>query len=339
MADWSRAYSASWRVRRVDPATWECVGEVGGVTSATVTRGGDELGEGGGFELSLSPGEVAPSGWVRIEAVVEQDGASEVVDVATLLMCDGSATFERGVRRATADGLSVLWPASVRCLRGGACAPKGADGAAWAVALLSQSLDAPVRALGGFQLADHIVFKTGTTHLEAARQVLAAAGWRLRVDARGEVTACPPADEPSLVVTPSSVADGIELSASLSDVPNTYVAVDGAEVATATNADPASPTSTVSRGFAVERVDASPKRVDGETLADYARRMLDQARAQAVRTYTWSRDFAPGVVPGDLVRAVVPQAALDATLRVDSQQLTCADGLLVQESASLVEVV
>ena len=339
MADWSRAYSAWWRVRRVDTDTWECVGDVDGVTSATVTRGSDELGECGSFELSLSPSDPLPTGWVRIEAVVEQDGESEVADVATLLMVEGDSTYERGVRRVTAAGLSVLWPASARAFRGGSYAPRGVDGAAWVAELLAGCIDAPVTADGGFTLTDFIVFKSGTSYLDAARQVLDAAGWRLRVDGRGEVLVCPPPSEPALDVSPSNVADGIALASAVDDVPNTYVAVEGTQVEVAVNDDPASPTSTVSMGYPVELVDASPKRVDGESLAGYAERRLLGARMQAVRTYTWTRDFAPDVVPGDLVHATVPSAALDAVLRVESQTLACAQGLTLQESAAQMEVV
>ena len=339
MADWSRAYSARWRVRRVDPETWECVSEVGGITSATVTRGDGDEQESGSFELMLAPTEPLDGGWVRIEAVVEQDGGTEVVEVATLLLSEGSATFARGMRSVMASGASVLHQASARVMRGGAYAPRGADGAAWVADLLSGCIDAPVSADGAFQLSDHVVFKSGQTFLSAARQVLAAAGWRLRIDGRGEVTVCPPASETSLDVTPSNVCDGVTVDASLADVPNVYVAVEGASVATATNADPASRTSTASRGYVVERLDKSPKRVDGESLQDYAERRLTEARVAAVRTYSWTRDFAPDVVTGDLVRAVVPSAGIDATLRVTSQTLTCGAGLMVEESAALEEVV
>lgn len=337
--DWSRAYTARWRVRRVDPGTWECVEEVDGITAAAVTRGDGDEQESGSFELSLLPTEALDEGWVRIEAVVEQGGGSEVFDVATLRLTDGNATYMRGMRQVTAGGVSVLHPASARVMRGGEYAPRGADGAAWVADLLASCIDAPVSAAGSFQLSDHVVFKSGQTYLIAARQVLAAAGWRLRIDGRGEVTVCPPADESSLEVTPSNVSDGITMGAQLSDVPNVYVAIEGAVVATATNADPASATSTTSRGYAVERVDTSPKRIDGESLQDYAERKLDDARIAAVRTYSWTRDFAPDVVAGDLVHVVVPSADLDATLRVTSQTITCGRGMTVQESAALEEMV
>ena len=339
MADWSRAYTASWRVRRVDPASWECVADVAGVTSATVSRDVGSLMESADLSLSLGPGESVAPGWVRIEAVVEQDGGAEVVPVSTVMLTEGGATFARGLRDTQAKGLSVLWPASVRHFARGTTAPKGTDGAAWVARLLASCIDAPVAAEGGFELSDHVVFTSGQTYLDGALQVLAAAGWRLRVDGRGEVTVCAPATEPALEVTPASVADGIKLDADLSDVPNAYVAVDGAEVARAYDEDPASPTSTVSRGYVVEVADTAPKRVDGESLDGYARRKLDELRTRAVRSYSWRRDFAPGIVPGDLVRARVPQASLDAVLRVSLQTLRCGSGMTLEESAALEEVV
>lgn len=339
MADWSRAYSARWRVRRVDPATWECTSEVDGITSATITRSGDEAEESGGFELSLSPVDSLDAEWVRVEAVVEQGTTVEVVEMATLLMAGGNGRYQRGMLQESASGLSVLWPAGKRKFRAGAYAPKGADGAAWVADLLGGCTPAPVTTEGGFTLSDHIVFKSGQSYLSAAWQVLDAAGWRLRVNGRGEVSVCAPATEPALEVNPSNVCDGISRDGASVDTINTYVAVDGGEVAVAVNDSPASPTSTVSIGTPVELVDTSPKRINGESLQAYAERKLMEARMQEVRTWSWTRDYSPDAIPGDLVRARVPSAGIDGVLRITSQTLTCKNGLALDETVALEEVV
>lgn len=339
MADWSKPYTAEWRVRRVDPKTWECTEEVGGITSVTITRGDSDAMESADFSLSVANTDPIGDGWVRVEAVVEQGGESEIVDIATVLMTEYGGKFARGWRSADAQGLSVLWPATKRHFLRGQTAPKGSDGAAWAVDLISSCIDAPVSAEGGFKLSDHVVFKSGQTYLSGVWQVLGAAGWRLRVNGRGEVSVCRPAAQPSLEVTPANVTDGIELGGTtLVDVPNVYIALEGGRAHYARNTDPGSPTSTVSRGYVVERVDSSPKRVDGESFEGYAERKLLELRTNAAREYTWTRDFAPDVVPGDLVRAVVPSAGIDATLRVTSQTLTCSRGLVVQETVAQEEV-
>jgi hypothetical protein len=82
-----------------------------------------------------------------------------------------------------------------------------------------------------------------------------------------------------------------------------------------------------------------PKRIDGESFEGYAERKLTELRTQVVREYSWTRDFAPDVVPGDLVRARIPSAGIDGALRVTSQTLDCKSGLVVSETAALEGVV
>ena len=339
MADWSRAYSATWRVRRVDPATWESVEEVAGITSVAISRSSTDALESADLQISTVGTGGVRGGWVRVEAEIEQGGEFEVVPIATVLLADGTDTFSRGWRTTSAKGLSVLWPATKRHFLRGQTAPKGTDGAAWCAEQLRACIAAPVSADGSFKLSDHVVFKSGQTILSGVWQVLDAAGWRLRVNGRGEVSVCAPATDTALDVTPSNVMDGIELDAALTDVPNVYVAIEGTRAHYARNTDPSSPTSTVSRGYVVEQVDAAPKRIDGESFEGYAERKLTELRTQVVREYSWTRDFAPDVVPGDLVRARIPSAGIDGALRVTSQTLDCKNGLVVSETAALEGVV
>ena len=55
--------------------------------------------------------------------------------------------------------------------------------------------------------------------------------------------------------------------------------------------------------------------------------------------YDYTRDYMPDVVPNDLVRAVVPDAGIDAELRVMSQTVNCGADITVEETAGMEEAV
>ena len=334
--DWKSPYSASWHVRKVDGLTWDASEELRGIIDVTVSRdAGSALLESVTLTMDMGVAETIPSGWWRVTADAVQGGTSESVNIATFAMVDASGTWERGLRTVSATGLSVLYPASVRHLGKGSYAPMGADGAAWAVDMLSQCIAAPVSAAGSFVLSRHVVFDAESTYLDAVRLLLDAAGWRLRVNGRGEVLVCPPATEAGLEVTPANVMDGIGYDDGTADIPNTYTAIEDGRTVQAVNDDPNSQTSTVSRGIIVDVIDASPVRIDNESLEAYAQRKLDEARTGTLRSYSYERDFAADTVPGDLVHANVPQAGLDSVLRVKSQTIKCAAGMIVEETADL----
>ena len=334
--DWKAPYSASWHVRRVDPLTWDASEELEGIIDVTVSRDASSaLLESATVTMDMGVAESVPRGWWRVIAEAVQGGTSETVDIATFAMVDSSGTWERGLRTVQATGLSVLYPASVRHLGKGSYAPQGADGAAWVVDMLSKCIAAPVRAEGSFVLSRHVVFDAESTYLDAVKLLLEAAGWRLRVDGRGEVVVCPPATVASLEVSPSNIMDGIGYDDGTADIPNAYTAIEDGRAVQAVNADPNSQTSTVSRGIIIDVIDASPVRIDNESLEAYAQRKLDEARTGTLRSYTYTRDFSEDTVPGDLVHANVPQADLDDDLRVRSQTIKCGAGMVVEETADL----
>jgi hypothetical protein len=126
---------------------------------------------------------------------------------------------------------------------------------------------------------------------------------------------------------------GIKAEYDLTQVPNKYVAVDEFSTAIAVNDNPNSPVSTVSRGYVQMKLDESPTPIDGETLERYAERMLAaQSTVRDARTY--QREYYPGVLPYDVVRASISSVGLDGDLRVLNQSLTCDGGILVNEKAA-----
>ena len=241
--------------------------------------------------------------------------------------------YDFGKQAVKAEGYSVLYPASVTTVVTGEYAPKGINGAEYAGALLASAINAPVEVEGSFTLNDHVVHKIGSSVLEAVWAVLDAGGFIMQIDGRGVVHIRPKPTEPALTIDSNNtriLTNGISYTTDISEVPNRYVVIDDISRTIAVNDDPESEISTVRRGFCVDVVDESPKPVNGETQAIYARRKLRELSVvRDERTYT--REYADGVLLYSVVRASID--GLEGDLRVESQTINCGKGVTVQERA------
>lgn len=332
--DWSRGYSCAWRLFRVDAATFLDRSIVGGVDSASIDRTVDGLLESASLTLTRDAGVPFQAGYYRLVLVATQDRDAERAEVATLWCSSAKSDGDHGIDVIAVEGRGVLWPASRRKLRAGTYAPAGTDGALYAARLLRECMAAPVVVDGTFTVAEHVVFDLGSTYLDAARAVLDAAGWQIVVDGHGTVTVRQAPTRPALDLTGGSVVPGITRGYDTSEVHNAYTAISGGITATATNDDPASEVSTVARGYVDDEIDNSPTPLAGETLAAYARRRLAE-QSIVGDTYGYTREWVPGIHPGDLVRLRLNSQAVDATARVTRQRLDCAHGIKVTEEAQV----
>ena len=338
MLDWSRSWTAHWRVHRVERSTWADGARLEGVTKLTVQR--DATGDAPLLETASMTlvGDEPPVDYYRLVLIAEQGGTWERQDIATMLYERTKGIADHGVRTLTLAGRSVLWPASVRVMPLTAYAPSGADGAQYVARLLRTCVHCPVSVVtgGGFVLASNVVHEPGTTYLQAAWDVLRAGNHTMIVDGSGAVTIVPVASSPSLTLDAAGAAllrPGIEYTLDYSDVPNRYIAVDDLASAVAVNDSPTSPTSTVTRGCYVDEYDSSPVRVDGETLGAYAQRRLRELSVVASeRTYT--RKWTPDTYPGSVVRGSMSSVELEGDLRIVTQRLECGAGIEVSERAA-----
>lgn len=329
--DWSRSYSASWRIFRVNRKTWADGEMLANVDNVSISRTADgKLLESGSMELT---GEFQ-SDYYRIVMTAQQGGEIERVDVATLLFDDDGGAFDYGVTSTNVNGYSVLYPASTTSVITGEYAPAGVDGVIYARDLLSSAINAPVEAEGSFILNDHIVFELGSTVLEAVWAVLDAKGYVIQIDGRGVVHIRPRPEEPSLIIDTEGkgiLSYGIDFGADKSEIPNRYIVITDGVIVTAVNSDENSPVSTVSRGYNIDMIDTSPTPVDGDTLSEYANgRLHDLSVMKDTRSYT--REYAPNVFPYSLIRASID--GLFGDYRVGSQSIECGNGITVNEKSS-----
>lgn len=336
--DWTKGYSAQWRVYEVDPSTWADAGVLEGATSVSINRDGTgdvPLLESGSISMDTGVGASFQERYLRVVMYAEQAGGVERVDVGTMLYVAANGTVDKGRNAVELVGRSVLYPASTRQLITGAYAPRGTDGAQWCATMLREAIMAPVEVFGGFTLDTNVVFDVGTTYLAAVWQILNAGGYVIQIDGSGKVNILPMPTEPSLLLDDAGAKllhPGIPYSSDGSAVPNRYTAIDGDLVATVVNDNPASEVSTIRRGYVLDKVDTSPTRVNGESLEQYAARQLETLSIiPDERTYT--REYYPGIVPYCVVRGTLTEMNFDGDMRVMSQSLTCDKGIIVQEKA------
>lgn len=329
--NWSQSYTAAWRVFRVNRDTWADSDKLADVDSVSITRTADgSLLESGAIELS---GDFQ-NGHYRIVMTAIQGSEVERVDVATLLFNSEGGSHNYGNTAHSANGYSVLYPASVTAVTTGEYAPAGVDGVQYAKELLESSINAPVETEGGFELNEHLVHELGSSILDAVWTVLDAGKYVMQIDGRGVVHIRPKPTEPSLVIDNSSrglVMNGIEYSSDISQIPNRYIVITDNNITVASNDSRVSESSTVNVGYKVDVVDTSPTPINGQTYAEYARAKLEEMSVLK-KTRTYTREYAPDVYPYSIVRASI--SGMTGDLRVESQTINCGNGITVSEKAS-----
>lgn len=339
--DWTRGYSATWRLYEVNRDTWADGERISGVTSASIERTDDgdapEL-ESSALSVDRPVGEEFRERVLRLAMIAEQDGAIERVDVCTQWYSSASGNTAMGNHARELNGRSVLHTAAkaTTALVYGAYVPAGADGAAEVARMLQAGGVNQVNVVGSFIMDEPYVFERSEVVLTSAWAILKAGGFRMRIDGRGVVTVLPRAEmggDAALSLSDDLVRlvmPSIDDELSMDDVHNRYIAEDKNDTAIAVNDDSASPTSVATRGYYHDLYDTSVTRVNGESLEAYAIRKL--AEDSIVRdARQWRREWWPDVYPGDLIRASMRRHGVQGEFRCRRQSLECGAGIVVTE--------
>lgn len=334
--NWSKGYSCTWRIYVVSPDTWADDAIIGGLESAEVERsyeGDAPLIESGSFDVTYPIGEAWNEKYLRLVMVAEQDGIRERVEVCTLLCASASGEIDKGADKIKITGRSVLYPASVASVKIGAFAPAGSNGVEEAANLLREVIGAPVETQGSFKLSSHVIYDTGQTVLSAVWTLLDAGGFGIRILGNGTVRIAKLPTSPVMTLNQTNVRlmhTGVGHELDWSTVPNRYIAVEGGKVSIATNDNLKSPTSIPVRGYRHDIVDTSPVRVRGETLEAYCSRKLEE-NSVVFDNRSWSREWWPDVVPGDIIRVSLRAYDIEGDFRIIRQSLKCEHGIVVDE--------
>lgn len=337
--DFSRPYSSIFRVYHVNPENWSDEWSMDGLTSASVTRSRGGMVESGDMTFNVPPSFAFEDGYYRVVMYTRQDGVLERHPIATLYCSDVSGSVEHGTDSRTITGKSVLVPVEKLAIQTGSYIGKGEDAVAYVVRLLRQSLHAPVESEGAFSLDKDYVFDLGSTTLDVVNGLLDAAGWCIQITESGVVRVVKVPSEPQLDlsgVMAGIVFPGVTYETDMSSIPNRYMASDSESVIhSAVNDDPDSPVSTVRRGFVIDAdtgVEEDPMTLNGESIDQYcARRLRELSVLETSRSY--SREYVPGLLPNMMFSASVGVVGLAGGMRVDTQTVTCGNGVTVSESA------
>lgn len=335
--DWSQAYTVEWRLVNVDKGTWADGHEVGTVKSVSIERDCTEdvpLLESASIEVEIPMGQEWEDGWYRFEGLFSQGAERERIAMGTFLVEAASDHVDFGTQSSTMDGWSVLKPAADVYMALGDYVPKGTDGASYAASLLRSCAPAPVEVSGGFTLDDHIVYSKDSSVLKVVWELLDAGGYCIRISGDGIARISPKPKGGGFSDTESLVFPGIDRELDLTSVPNVYRAYSDTTWAEAVNDSPDSRVSTVSRGRRVEMVDTSPTRVNGETLASYCARRLEE-ESTLFRSFTYTRELDPDARPFDISSDHLPDIGMDGDLRIVSQSIECGPSCKVTQTVSI----
>ncbi len=342
MIDFASNYTVDWQVNAVNPDTWDDAEPLEHVLSVTVDRDCTDavpLYETASMTVYTDIGEEFEDGWYRVTALIRQDAQYERFPIATLLFQAESDEVDYGVVKVEAKGRSVLTPANELSMDVGNYVPKGANGAEWVVDRLSEQLISPVYLVGdGFTLDRYVIYDGGESVLSACWNVLDTGRWCLQIDGSGVVYVMARPDEPDFEMTVENLrylSPGIRRSGtSRVGLPNRYLAEDFGKLEIAENDDPSSPISYTNVGRWIDTgIDSNPEYIDGESLWAYARRKLEEASTQ-IKTYDYTREYLPGVLPFSLIRGSAVEAGFVGDLRVTKQKLTLDKGISVSETAN-----
>lgn len=317
--DWSKGYSASYYMTRVDPATWRDVEQIR-ITGGSIKRTDDGLMQSADIDCVNFPyGEI----WVRVYLDASQNGAHAHEALFTGIATSPGKDYNGRMYTSTLTGYSVLKPADDIILPRGWYAPAGLP-AAGQVADLLRVGPAPVTVADGSPaLSGAIIAEDGETHLTMCAKILTAIGWRMRITGDGEISVEPAPSDIAAAFDPNR-ADVIETQIGVTmdwyRAPNILMCTDEDMTAVARDESPRSPLSTVSRGREVWAYEGNCDRGDNESIAEYAKRRLAELQ-QIELAAEYDRRYVPEVLPGDLIRLSYPEQGLDGVFAVGDQSI------------------
>lgn len=338
--DWTKGYSSAFTLARINPATWESQGVIGRVNSMSVEHDATDttpLLETARVSIDLNPGQEFEEGWYRIVMHATQNNVTEYVPVATMRMESSMGAIDKGRVETTVDGYSVLKPLMDRLVFPGEYLPKGTDGLAYILRVLSETTPAPVRIDGSFYLNDYYVFDPGTSYLEALWNILDAAGWCLQINGHGDITVRERPSKPIYTLNRANIGvlqPVVNYELDLASVPNRYLATNGSGAACAVNNSKNSRVSYQNRGWYVDAYDSNPILVNGESLEHYARRKLKEA-STLTKTWSYTREYNPDLLLFELIAGTLPEFGFDGNMRILSQSLTLDKGITVTEKVGV----
>lgn len=317
---WSKGFSASCYMARVDPVTWRDVERIE-ITGGSVKRTAEGIMQSADIDCVNLPQNVEM--WVRVWMDTSQGGAHAHEALFTGLATTPDQNIKGRLKTSTAACYSVLKPADDVILPRGWYAQAGSDGAAVVRDLLRVS-PAPITVAGaGPALVSTIIAEDGETRLSMAQKILEAINWRIRITGLGLIQIAPQAAEPAAMFDPDEndvVETELTITMDWYEAPNVLMCIDDDLTAIARDDTETSPLSTINRGREVWAVESDCDLGEDENLAEFTRRRLSELQQVEVAA-EYDRRYVPDVMPGDLVMMRYPAQGLDGLFYSDEQSI------------------
>lgn len=314
--NWAGGYTYKIYGCEVDPRSWADKVHFN-VKDGSITKEAEELRQ--AADITVQDYHTDKEVWVRLYMDVEQNGESSHVPLFTGLATSPSFDQDGTVQTTKMECYSVLKPCDDVLLMRGWYASAFRD-----PVRIFKELLAPCPAPITYdeelpRLTSHLIAEDNESNLSMVDKMLKALGLKLRIAGDGSIHIGAPSTAPAATFAPNSF-DIIEPELTVSNdwysCPNVVMAIDDELMAIARDDSETSPLSTQNRGREIWLADDSVDLNDGESLAEYARRILKEEQS-VVETIQYRRAYLPGIEIGDTVRLRYEKFA--GIYRVESQ--------------------
>lgn len=319
--DWRKGFSSRYYVTVLDRDTLRDLRRIE-ITGGTVKRANSELRE--SADVDCVNYSDTTEQFIRVWLEAKQNNDSSHIPLFTGIATSPGKNIRGTLVTNTLECYSVLKIAQDMLLPRGWYAPKGIGGGSLIRDLLgvipvdiSISENSP-------GLKSAIIAEDGENRLSMTDKILSLMEWRMRLDGYGNIF-IEPYNYNSVATFDALENDVIEPSLSVTydwfNCPNVYRAVLDDTYAVARDDDPNSVLSTVNRGREIWVEDSSVYLQEGETLSEYAEKMLLTSQ-QSSTSISYDRRFDPSVYISDAIRLNYPAQKINGTFLVTSQSIT-----------------
>lgn len=328
--EWDKGYSALYYATILDKTTMYDVDRIE-ITGGSIKRTTTDLRE--SADLNCVDYDISTEQYVRVWLDTKQEGASSHTPLFTGIATSPSRDINGRYITNTLECYSILKIAQDILLPRGWYAPAGTDGGALVAKLLEVigvNIDVAPNAPS---LASAIIAEDGENNLSMSDKILNAMNWRMKLDGYGNI-AIEPYDRDRLATFNPITNDILEPSLTITydwfNCPNVFRAVSDNQYAIARDESPDSPYSIPNRGREIWAEETSCDFNDGESLAQYAMRMLKTYQRVATEI-SYTRRFLPNIYPSDVVELNYPAQKIFGRFIVTDQTIDLGYGAKTSE--------
>lgn len=329
--DWSKGFSSIYYLTIVDKNTWNDTDRIE-IIGGTIKRSLSDLRE--AADVTCIDYDSDSEQLIRVWLDARQEGDSSHTPLFTGIATSPGRDINGVLETNKLQCYSVLKYAQDVLLPRGWYAAKGTN-TGYLIQSLLRDTGAPISISENSPvLKSAIIAEDGENKLSMVDKIISAMGnWTLYLTGFGEIVV-EEINREAVEIFGALNNDVLEPSLNVTydwyNCPNVFRAVSDDVYAVARDDDPESPFSTISRGREVWAEETNCYLSDGESLAEYASRMLKEMQ-QVATEVSYTRRFYPNVLVGDIIRLNYPAQDIFGDYIVKSQSIELGYGARTSE--------